>query len=242
MSNSGKPKSIGKSVLTGLAVMIVLFMVTISVNIQSLKSIGGNTYQLSQVYLNMQMTEGNIGIAFQQVQLYANLAYYKHDTQESETMVKKLQTAIDSLTADADLMQKYVSQTENTQLISSYATWDKTISDYAAFATKIYDAATVNDMDTALKLVNQNLDYKTPVQNAEDGYDKILTTVLSDVAFRSMSRIQFSTRTDYAMFAIFIVITIFVIKTVITKVALPASRSGKKFKILLLRFRIMKAI
>ena len=224
----GKPKSVAKRLIAIISLMIIAFAVTIVINMISLKTINNTTTELTDVYLQMQVTQGSIGIEFQQVQLYANLVYYKDGTDEEELIQTKFATALADLENDANAMKELVAKTGSDELITAYDAWYEKTIDYVEFAQTIYDAAIDGDMDTTETLVSQNKAHKDPAQTAEDEYDVVLEEVLTGVSKDAAAIINEANVSNYIILVIFVILTALVLIIVIRKVALPVTASGKE--------------
>ncbi len=228
----GKPKSVAKRLIAIISLMIIAFAVTIVINMISLKTINNTTTELTDVYLQMQVTQGSIGIEFQQVQLYANLVYYKDGTDEEELIQTKFATALADLENDANAMKELVAKTGSDELITAYDAWYEKTIDYVEFAQTIYDAAIDGDMDTTETLVSQNKAHKDPAQTAEDEYDVVLEEVLTGVSKDAAAIINEANVSNYIILVIFVILTALVLIIVIRKVALPVTASGKEIHLI----------
>jgi len=224
----GRPKSVAKRLIAIILLMIIAFAATIVVNVMSLKAINNTTTELTDIYLQMQVTQGSIGIEFQQVQLYANLVYYKDGTDEEELIQTKFAAALVDLKDDANIMKELVAQTGSDELITAYDAWYETTIDYVEFAQTIYDAAVDGDMDTTETLVAQNKAHKDPAQTAEDEYDVVLEDVLAGVSKDAAGVINEANVSNYIIIMIFVILTAIVLIIVIRQVALPVTASGKE--------------
>ncbi|MBO5523601.1 MAG: hypothetical protein J5986_08000, partial [Roseburia sp.] len=69
-------KSIGSKVISLVAVLGGVFLVAVIANIMALSSLKENNSKMN-TYLIMSGMESEVLVAFQQVQLYSNLSYFK---------------------------------------------------------------------------------------------------------------------------------------------------------------------
>ncbi len=178
--------------ITLLILVGAVFLLTITSNVMALNSIDSNNYALN-VYLELANAKSEASTAFQQMQLYANLSYFKKDTDEFETMKTKLQKAIDDTNAAMDQMLEVNNLLGNEAMLSAYQTWYDAMAGYTDYCSVILQNVTNEDFDTAKAMIDDNVNYKTPVQDAEDAYDVVLaeqqeiTQSMSNTKFESTS-------------------------------------------------------
>ena len=86
-------KSIGGKIYTVLASLGVVFVLVLLMNNSALAEIESNNTTVS-TYMQMQEIKSEVSTAFQQVQLYSNLVYFKKDkADERELMITKLEAS-----------------------------------------------------------------------------------------------------------------------------------------------------
>ena len=95
-------KSIGAKIYSVLVVLSIVFALVLLQNQGALKDIDGNNKTMN-VYMQMQEVKSEISVAFQQVQLFSNLTYFKKDKpDEKDLMIEKLGTAVDLMDMKLD--------------------------------------------------------------------------------------------------------------------------------------------
>ncbi|MCR5784207.1 MAG: methyl-accepting chemotaxis protein [Eubacterium sp.] len=220
-------KSIGTRIFVMLLVLFLVFAASTVVNTNSFNSISKKNDVLTQNYMPLQLYKGEVAVAFQQIQLYANLSYYKVGTEEEDIVQGKLMTAIETLQASLVTMEELVNSTGNQDLIAAFESWNTECQTYATFATGIYDAAIANDDATAFELTNQNKAMKEPCDEAETVYSEAYDAAMEKIATESSSLITNSKTISVIALIVSVIIFIIVMLSVKRTVAMPASKSGK---------------
>lgn len=222
-----KKQKIGNKILLLLAFLTVCFVIVDVVNISSLCSIGETTSALSETYIALETERGDLNEAFQQVQLYANLSYYKQGTDELELMKEKLGIALDDLYASIEATETLVQNTENSSIIAVGATWLSALMDFHTYGTQIYDTVMSGDYEGAMELTNGIQAVKTPAAEAEVEFDEIFAEVIGAVTTDSVNSVWFARLVDVALLAVFAVILVITYTITRKTIALPAQKSGE---------------
>lgn len=185
-----KKRSIGAKIFSVLVILGVIFGLGIVANIAALQAIDKNNERILSIYLQMQIVEGRLDSKFQQTQLYGNLVYTKQGTDEQENMKEKLGAALSELDSRMEQLTQTVAASGNAELISlceDLAGVEKTYSEYMA---QILAAAEANDYDTAGKLVDNILAYRTPVAEKLEAFSGLSLTAVSDLGTHSDTKIN----------------------------------------------------
>lgn len=106
-----------------MCVLLLIFSISTIINVRALSDINKINESITSCYLNLEEKQGNVAVAFQQVQLYANLSYYKVGTGEEEIIQGKLGTAIETLRTGITEMEPLCIQTGNSDLIAAFTSW-----------------------------------------------------------------------------------------------------------------------
>ncbi|MCR4841996.1 MAG: hypothetical protein K5840_01910, partial [Eubacterium sp.] len=202
-------KSIGTRIFAMLLVLFLVFAGSTAVNITSFNRISTANNTLTMQYMPLQLYKGNVEVAFQQIQLYANLSYYKVGTEEEETVQGKLGTAIETLQEALTGMEDTVNKTGNSALIEAFAAWKTECETYAAFATQIYDAAMANEDETVSELTAQNKAMKEPCDTAEEAYTEVYDNALQTAATTTSTLI--TTSKTISVIALVISLLLFIV-------------------------------
>lgn len=223
-------KSIGTKIFSVLVILGVIFGVGILANIAALQVIDKNNEQILSIYLQMQIVEGRLDSKFQQTQLYGNLVYTKQGTDEQENMKEKLEAALTELDSRTEQLTQTVAGSGNAELISlceELAGVEKTYSEYMA---QILAAAEANDYDTAGKLVDNILAYRTPVAEKLDAFSELSLTAVTDVGTHSDVKINGTITFNMVFVGLFLLVFVIAVIIVLKTIAGPAKRSEKMLK------------
>ncbi len=220
-------KSIGTRIFVMLFVLFLVFAGSTGININSLETIGTINEAMTDNYMQLQIIQGNVAVAFQQVQLYANLSYFKAGTDEEETLEGKLQTAIEDLSTNISSMESLVNSTGDSTLIEAYDAWLSECNGYVDYASQIYDAIVDNNNEVALELINGNKEAKTPCDDAETAYTEAYNNALATIIDNSESKISKATLISILALIFSVLIFAIVMLAVMRTIALPAKKSGR---------------
>ena len=223
-------KSIGSKIYVALAFSVTLFVVIVYMNINGLNIIGEYDRELGVYYIGLETAAGNVSTAFQQVQLYANLTYFKKDTPERDTIQSKLQQAItDTKTymAQAQALANGVNQPELTSSLTTYA---NSMNNFLDYCQQIHDKAAAGDFEAAKAMVDDILPVKTPVQDGVDAFQKVLETQLASAINRSTVQIQGTEIFNMIAVGLYVIIMVVTVVIVASTVVKPARLSGRALR------------
>lgn len=218
-------RSIGGKVITLLAVLAALFLFIMILNITALSSIKQNNNTISN-YLEMGQAKGGISTAFQQMQLYANLSYFKKGTDELDTMREKLEKSITDMNDSMELLGKLCKQTEDEELIEVYNAWKAAMGDFSNHCTEVLTEGRADNFDRVKELVDNQQAVKTPAQEAENVYDEFVAEKQVQIQNKSSDRINRTYYLNIVFIGMFFVLLIFTVVVVVVTIAKPAKKSG----------------
>lgn len=216
-------KSIGRKVVAMIAVLGVVFLASIVANIMALLSISDNNNMMN-IYLEMSQTKSKSATAFQQMQLYANLIYFKQD--EIEAMHGKLETSILDLNTAMDELGNLCPYIEDADVDTAFETWNTTLADFSEFCSKILAEADAGNFEAVGELVADLLVYIQPAQAAEDAFDSVVVDKQTALQNKSAMKIDGTCIFNVVLVILFLLILVGVIAVVIITVAKPAEKSG----------------
>lgn len=220
-------KSIGKKVFSMLTILFLVFGMLIILNLSAIKKIGNTNNEITSSYLQLVEDKGTVTTAFQQIQLYANLCFIKSETDESETVKEKLQTAIVTLEEAMDEMESLCQGTKNTDLQDSFTEWKNETLTFCDYATQIYDSAENNDYDTVLQLADNIKANKTPADEAQTAYEEIFQNKILEISQTSNDRISSTEKLNYLLILVLLLVYAFIMVIVMRSIIQPAKKSGK---------------
>lgn len=223
-------KSIGMKIYAALGIIGVLLIVIVFMNISALGTIGGFNSTLGNVYLELEVAEGDAAVGFQQVQLYSNLAYYKRDSEDMEMILGKLQSAIDNTRTYMAETQSLGESSGDQELISALAEYESSMSAFLDYTQQISDSAAAGDFETAIQLVDGVYSLQASVQNSQTAYTEVLADKAAKVVRRSNIQIQGTRIFNYCVVALYIVIFIVTVMIVAKTIVKPARQSGNALR------------
>ncbi len=217
-------KSIGCKVIAMMAILGGVFLVTIVVNIMALSSIKKNNNSVN-IYLEMSQAKGDASTAFQQMQLYSNLIYFKQ--YELEAMSEKLAAGISDMGAAMDNLENLCTYTEDDEMLAAFQTWDAATTEFADFCTEILTKAREEDFESVGTMVTDLKTYIVPAQAAEDVYDTLAAEKQTNIQNKSTATISSIYSLSMVLVVVFLVVFIATIIIVIITIARPAKKSGE---------------
>ena len=104
-------------------------------NYMALSTIKENNNSVN-IYLEISAEKSKASKAFQQMQLYANLIYFKQ--REIEIMSKKLDTCISDMNASMENLGNLTEFTQDAEMSAAYETWSTTVKDFTDYCSEIH--------------------------------------------------------------------------------------------------------
>lgn len=217
--------SIGRKVVAMMAVLGGVFLVAIVANIMALSSIRENNNSIN-VYLEMSEVKSEVSTAFQQMQLYANLSYFKQGTDEIDTMREKLGTGISDMNTAMDSLEELCESTGYEDVMAAYKAWDASMTEFSDYCAEILTEAEAENYDTVKVMVDNLKAHKDPAQEAEDAYDALVTQKQADIQTKSITKISQTCTFSIVLIVLFLVVMAGTIVIVMVTIAKPAKKSG----------------
>lgn len=216
-------KSIGAKVISMMAVLGGVFLVVIVMNMMALSSIETNN-NMTNIYLEMGTAQSEASTAFQQMQLYANLVYFKQ--YELEVMQMKLEAGISDLDTALENIGNLSEYTNDDDVVAAYGTLLSTMTDFSNYCTEILAKAGEGDFDSVGTMVTDLKTYIEPAQAAMNAYEELLSEKQTDIQNRSISTISRTCNLSVVFIVLFLVAIVVVVAIVIVTIAKPAKKSG----------------
>ena len=221
---------IGFKIYTALAILGILYVLTVVLDGMALGVIRDYNENLGNVYMKLEKSIGDTSSAYQQVQLYANLIYLKKDTEQRETLVGQLQGVIQSTSNYMEEVHALSSASEDAELIAAYESYQDVMDAFLDYANQIYDKAAAGDDEGVWDMVNNILSVKTPVEEAKNTYEELMTQKADYAMRHSEVRINGTVTFNYILMAVFVLIAAATTVNVSRSVVKPAKVSGASLK------------
>lgn len=215
-------RSIGSKVIAMMAVLGGVFLITIIMNIMALSSIRTNN-NMTNIYLEMSGVKSEASTAFQQMQLYANLIYFKQ--YELEVMQEKLEAGIADLDTALDNL-KNLSEYADDDVSAAYEDLRLSMTDFSDYCTQILTKAGEGEFDSVETMITDLKTYILPAQAAMDAYDALVSEKQTDIQNKSISTISRTCNFSVIFAVLFLLVMIVTITVVIITIAGPAKKSG----------------
>ena len=223
-------KSIGAKVFILLITMAVLIALTMLSNIMALNSIGGFNTTVTKIYTPLVEEEGDVGVAFQQIQLYSNLCYFKWGSGQDGAFRGKIAEAIMKVDKGMETMGGLVQESKDTELIGVYEKYDAAMDSFLAFANQIKAALADENLEEAAVMINSIQQYITPVQDAKASYDNTLILKTEYAGEHTTIRINGTNIFDMLLLLVFLLILFAAFVIVQMFIAKPAKKSGQQIQ------------
>ena len=221
---------IGFKIYTALAILGILYVLTVVLDGMALGVIRDYNENLGNVYMKLEKSIGDTSSAYQQVQLYANLIYLKKDTEQRETLVGQLQGVIQSTGNYMEEVHALSSASEDAELIAAYESYQDVMDAFLDYANQIYDKAAAGDDEGVWDMVNNILSVKTPVEEAKNTYEELMTQKADYAMTHSEIKINGTVTFNYILMVVFILIAAATTVNVSRTVVKPAKVSGASLK------------
>lgn len=217
--------SIGRKVIAMMAILGAVFLVAIVANIMALSSIKENNNK-TNIYLEMSEEKGEASIAFQQMQLYANICYFKQDSDDIEIMQTKLESCISDVNTAMENMQNLSVYTEDPDVIAAYEAWNAAMADFSDYCVELLTESRNGNYTTVKTMIDNLLEHKTPVQNAEDTYDTLVMERQKALQEQSTLKINQTCNFSIVLIVLFLIVMAGTIVVVMITIAKPAKKAG----------------
>lgn len=217
--------SIGGKVIAMMAVLGGVFLAAIIINITALSSIKANNNK-ENIYLEMSQVKSEISVAFQQMQLYSNLSYFKQGTDELTTVQGKLRTGISDANEGMENLKNLCQYTGDEDVVAAVEEWDANLSSFSDYVMEVLEGSEKGDFDAIKVLVDNQKEHKDPVQEAEDAYDAVVVERQTAIQEMSTAKINQTHATSIALVVVFLIVLVGTILVVMVTIARPAKRSG----------------
>ncbi len=219
-------KSIGAKIYTVLGILCAVFVFMLLMNYTALKQIDSNNATMN-TYMQMQEVKSEVSTAFQQVQLYSNLVYFKKDKEdERELMITKLATSRELMDSQLTELGKLIETVNDEEINAVYNTWRTETDTFMEFIDAILADANKADYDAVFERVNVQNKHKTPVQEAEDAYDVVIKEKEANVITITASKIATADMSNGICVVLFVIVLVGAGLIVNITIAKPAKNSG----------------
>lgn len=194
-------------------------------NILALTSIKENNNKMN-IYLEMSKEKNAVSVAFQQMQLYSNLSYFKEGTDELGTVQEKLRTGISDVSTGMANLGNLCQYTDDAEVVAAYEEWKANLNSFSDYAADILAGSERGDFEAIKPLVDDQKAHKDPAQMSEDAYDELVRE--KQTALQEMSTLKISQTCTFniVLGVLFLIVLAATIIVVVLTIAKPAKQSG----------------
>ncbi|MCM1037791.1 MAG: methyl-accepting chemotaxis protein [Ruminococcus sp.] len=222
-------KSIGRKIFSILFMMVVIFLGVISYDISSLSVIQHNNDNIS-IYMEIAQVKEDISVLFQQVQLYSNLVYYKRDSEDIETMKKKLSDSLSGLDDERNILQDLGKEIGDLEIENTIEEWNAALVEFTDYCTVISNEAANQNYDAILEMVNSVYRYISAVQEKEAVFSDLLDIKTENLQDISSSKISYTYTFCIGALVVFCIICVLTVIIVYYTITNPVKKSGKQIE------------
>ncbi len=217
-------RSIRSKLVTSFGFILLATVAIVFMNISANTQIGKFNKQLTA---EMELAEDNqkMQVCFQQVQLYSNLCYTSYGTANEATMQDSLQTKIDELRTDVEVMSAKAQEIDSEEINTAMEELARAMNNFIDYCQGIYDTSVARSNVKCGALVNGMYDFVEVVDKRVESFQEELDTLNATVARHSAIRISGTTTFNYVLLvvvAIFVIAVQFILAQTIAKPAKSA--------------------
>ena len=221
-----KRRSIKSKLVTSFGFILIATVAIVFMNISANTQIGKFNKQLTA---EMELAEDNqkMQVCFQQVQLYSNLCYTSYGTANESTMQDSLQTKIDELRTDVEVMSAKAQEIDSEEINTAMEELARAMNNFIDYCQGIYDTSVARSNVKCGALVNGMYDFVAVVDKRVESFQEELDTLNATVARHSAIRISGTTTFNYVLLvvvAIFVIAVQFILAQTIAKPAKSAKK------------------
>lgn len=223
-------KSIGFKVYIALGILGVLFIVIVFLNVSGLGTIGEFNAALGNTYMDLQVAKGNVESGYNEIQLYANLAYHQFHGAEGEEQQKLLQASLNETRENLKEMEALCVALGDEELSAAFSLYKSDMDSFLEYATRIYDTLVEGEyLRVRGQLENINT-VTSSVAASDNAYKEKLDTKVDNAVNRSMTQISGTIIFNYVAVGLYIILAVITVLVTARTVVRPAKDSGKALR------------
>ena len=196
-------------------------------NIAALDQIEINNNTVTS-FMELEDAKGELAVSFQQAQLYANLSYYKQDSEDIDMIRGKFETSIADINAGMVEVGTWCEQTGKESLVAAYTEWKSAMDNFVVYCQDLLEAAGKGNIAKIESMIEELNGKKAPVQAAEDAFNEVLLAEREAIIAKSSKKIVGTNIFDVIAIGIFWVILAVAAIVVVKTITKPAKNSGKQ--------------
>lgn len=221
-----KRRSIRSKLVTSFGFILIATVAIVFMNISANMQIGKFNKQLTA---EMELAEDNqkMQVCFQQVQLYSNLCYTSYGTANESTMQDELQSKIDELRTDVEVMSAKAQEIDSEEINTAMENLVRAMNNFIDYCQGIYDTSVARSNVKCGALVDGMYDFVEVVDKRVESFQEELDTLNASVAKHSAVKISGTTIFN-CILLIVVAIFVIVVQFILVKTIAKPAKSAKK--------------
>lgn len=220
-------KSLGTKVYIALGVMGILLVAIVLLNVSGLGIIGDYNAELGNVYIQIEEAEVEVASSYQQVQLFANMAFSQYYAETGKEQQGLLKAAIDATAENIGRVKTLCQKADEKEFTAVVNTYIASMDAFLEYATNLYDSLAGDEYMRARGQLERLYTVTDPVAEAENEYKEVLADIVNRAVQRSTVQINGTVIFNYAAIALYVIIVIVTVVIIASTVVKPARKSGK---------------
>lgn len=220
-------KSLGTKVYIALGIMGILLIAIVLLNVSGLGIIGDYNADLGNIYIQIEEAEVDVASSYQQVQLFANLAFSQHYAQTGEEQRNQLKAAMDATAENIGRVKALCQEVDEEELSAAVNTYAACIDAFLEYVSRLYDSLAGDEYVRARGQLEWLYTVTEPVTEAENAYKVALSDVVAKAVKRSSVQIRGTVIFNYVAIALYVIIVIITVTVIASTVVKPARKSGR---------------
>ena len=231
-----KKKSLSRRVM-GLTVLLGLFsIIGLALNSAALLEIQGYTHRYN-MYLSVQQYEKQIETAYMETQLYANLAFYKADTEDADGIMGELHNSAERLKTTCGELEQLTgslievnSSSPDSELNGVVTNWTQTLRQFADDALTAYDNGKNGDMEAVASFTESMYERDQAISAAEAIYQDVMQVRITGLEQKSGVKCSGTNIFNVILLCLNVILAVGAIIILYIQLARPAKSSEQSTK------------
>lgn len=235
-SGKNRKKSLSRKVMGITVLLAVVSILTVILNSAALKEIQGYANRYNN-YLAVENYETQIESFYVETQMYANLAYYKADSEDAGMILGKLHDSADALKSACMSMDELASgllgvssSRTDSELVSAITAWTGQLEQFADAALAAYESGNNGDADSLLSFANSVYGYKQAISEAENTYQELRDDRVTKLEEKSGTKVTGTNIFNKILLVFNIILAVIVVCILYIQLAKPVKDSESKTK------------
>lgn len=218
-------KHIGVRLNFYLFILAIVFGVSSIFNLKAFKNITNDVNEISQIYINIEKTQGEVQRQIDTCNLFSNLLSYSEDEAEVQDLINKSDGVVEELNQKLDEMQELCSETGNDEIINQYENYRNAVEGIEDRFANILESKKTNDTDMLL----ENFNNLYPTIQAFDEQDSILSPLLDKQIQNKIKQTNQSSKSNFTfavtLIGVFLIVLIFVMVIIDRTIVKPTKKA-----------------